>query len=80
MWRPQVEALADEFTVVAWDEPGSGRSGALPAGFGLADFARALAAVIEDVGLGPAQVGGCPGAGRWSWSFIGGGRTWCGRC
>ncbi|WP_406864626.1 alpha/beta hydrolase [Streptomyces sp. HUAS MG47] len=58
MWQPQVEALADEFTVVAWDEPGSGRSGALPAGFGLADFARALATVIEDVGLGPAQVAG----------------------
>ncbi|WP_395359134.1 alpha/beta fold hydrolase [Streptomyces sp. YH02] len=58
MWQPQVEALADEFTVVAWDEPGSGRSGALPAGFGLDDFARALAAVIEDVGLGPAQVAG----------------------
>lgn len=58
MWQPQVDAMADEFTVVAWDEPGSGRSGALPAGFGLADFARALAAVIEDVGLGPAQVAG----------------------
>lgn len=58
MWEPQVEALADEFTVVAWDEPGSGRSGDLPAGFALADFARALAAVIEDVGLGPAQVAG----------------------
>ncbi|MFF9014766.1 alpha/beta fold hydrolase [Streptomyces sp. NPDC014870] len=58
MWQPQIEALADEFTVVAWDEPGSGRSGALPAGFGLEDYARALPAVIEDVGLGPAQVGG----------------------
>ncbi|MFF5933334.1 alpha/beta fold hydrolase [Streptomyces sp. NPDC012508] len=58
MWQPQVEALADEFTVVAWDEPGSGRSSAVPAGFGLEDFARALAAVIEDVGLGPAQVAG----------------------
>ncbi|MFJ5137678.1 alpha/beta fold hydrolase [Streptomyces sp. NPDC088707] len=58
MWQPQVEALADEFTVVAWDEPGAGRSGALPAGFGLEDFARALAAVIEDVGLGPAHVAG----------------------
>ncbi|MEU3483813.1 alpha/beta fold hydrolase [Streptomyces sp. NPDC033754] len=58
MWEPQVEALADEFTVVAWDEPGAGRSGMLPAGFGLADFARALASVIEDVGLGPAQVAG----------------------
>jgi pimeloyl-ACP methyl ester carboxylesterase len=26
VWQPQLAALADEFTVVAWDEPGSGRS------------------------------------------------------
>ncbi|MFJ7983800.1 alpha/beta fold hydrolase [Streptomyces sp. NPDC096351] len=58
MWQPQVEALADEFTVVAWDEPGAGRSGALPPGFGVEDYARALAAVVEDVDLGPAQVAG----------------------
>ncbi|MFE9046565.1 alpha/beta fold hydrolase [Streptomyces sp. NPDC007818] len=58
MWRPQIDALADEFTVVSWDEPGSGRSGDLPSGFTLGDFAGALAAVIEDVGLGPAQVAG----------------------
>ena len=58
VWRPQLEALADEFTVVAWDEPGAGRSGDPPPGFGLAEFAGCLAAVIDDVGLGPAHVGG----------------------
>ncbi|MBN0046989.1 alpha/beta hydrolase [Streptomyces actuosus] len=58
MWQPQGEDLADAFTVVAWDEPGSGRSGDLPPGFGLPDFAHCLAAVIEDVGLGPAHVAG----------------------
>jgi pimeloyl-ACP methyl ester carboxylesterase len=26
IWRPQLAALADEFTVVAWDEPGAGRT------------------------------------------------------
>ena len=57
-WRPQLAGLADEFTVVAWDEPGAGRSSALPPGFGLADYATCLAAVIEAVGLGPAHVGG----------------------
>ena len=25
-WRPQIEALSDEFTVVAWDAPGAGGS------------------------------------------------------
>jgi pimeloyl-ACP methyl ester carboxylesterase len=56
VWRPQLTALADEFTVVAWDEPGTGRSGDLPAGFGMEDYAHCLAAVIEAVGLGPAHV------------------------
>jgi hypothetical protein len=25
MWEPQLAALSDEFTVLAWDEPGAGR-------------------------------------------------------
>ena len=37
MWHPQHAGLADEFTVVAWDEPGAGRSSDVPADFGLAD-------------------------------------------
>jgi len=58
MWQPQLEALADEFTVVAWDEPGAGRSSDVPPEFVLADYAGSLAAVIEAVGLGPAHVAG----------------------
>jgi pimeloyl-ACP methyl ester carboxylesterase len=58
MWRPQLAALADEFTVVAWDEPGAGRSDDLTAGFGLADYAHCLAAVIDALALGPAHVAG----------------------
>ncbi|WP_030545841.1 alpha/beta fold hydrolase [Streptomyces exfoliatus] len=58
MWQPQLAGLADEFTVVAWDEPGAGRSSDVPSGFGLADYARCLAAVIDDLRLGPAHVAG----------------------
>ena len=58
VWRPQLAALADEFTVVAWDEPGAGRSGDVPAGFGLSDYAHCLAALIESLALGPAHVAG----------------------
>jgi len=58
VWRPQLSALADEFTVVAWDEPGAGRSSDVPADFSLADYASCLAAVIEALGLGPAHVAG----------------------
>ena len=57
-WQPQLAALRDEFTVVAWDEPGAGGSSDLPPEFGLADYARCLAAVIEALSLGPAHVAG----------------------
>ena len=58
MWRPQLAALADELTVVAWDEPGAGRSSDVPAGFALVDYADCLAALIDALDLGPAHVTG----------------------
>ena len=58
VWQPQLAALADEFTVVAWDEPGAGRSSDVLADFGLADYANSLAALIEALALGPAHVAG----------------------
>src|SRR5258705_5755466 len=58
VWRQQLAALADEFTVVAWDEPGAGRSSDLPADFGLTDYANCLAALIEALELGAAHVAG----------------------
>lgn len=58
MWKPQLASLADEFTVVAWDEPGAGRSSDVPAGFGLPGYASCLAALIEAVARGPAYVAG----------------------
>ena len=58
LWRPQLAALAGEFTVVAWDEPGAGRSVDVPAAFRLADYADCLAALIEALELGPAHVAG----------------------
>ena len=57
-WTPQFDALADEFTVVAWDEPGSGRSSDLPPDFGLSDYADCLAALIAVTDIGPAHVAG----------------------
>jgi len=58
IWQPQLAALADEFTVVAWDEPGAGRSSGVRADFGLADYARCVAALLEALALGPAHVAG----------------------
>ena len=41
IWRWQLEGLSDEFTVVAWDAPGCGRSDDPPSGFTDADLADA---------------------------------------
>ena len=56
-WRAQVAGLSDDFTVIAWDEPGAGRSSDVPADFGLAGYATALAALVEAVDA-PAHVCG----------------------
>ena len=58
IWRPQLASLSDEFTVVAWDEPGAGRSSDVPADFRLADYADCLARLIETLALGRVHVGG----------------------
>jgi pimeloyl-ACP methyl ester carboxylesterase len=57
-WSPQLAALADEFTVVAWDEPGAGGSSDVPESFRLEDYAHCLAALIDALVLGPAHVAG----------------------
>ena len=57
-WRRQIDGLSDEFTVVAWDAPGAGRSSDPPGTFRLPDWADCLAAFIEALGLGRSHVGG----------------------
>jgi pimeloyl-ACP methyl ester carboxylesterase len=68
-WKPQLDALSDELTVVAWDEPGAGRSSDLPPEFTLADYADCLAEVIDAVGLGAAHVGGLSWGGTVALEF-----------
>ena len=46
-WRRQVDALSDEFTVVAWDAPGCGGSSDPPESFRMPDFADCLAGFVE---------------------------------
>ena len=57
-WRPQLEALADEFTVVAWDAPGAGRSDDPPETFGITGYADCLAEFIAALDLRRPHVGG----------------------
>ena len=56
MWRPQIDALSDEFTVVAWDAPGYGGSSDPPEDCALSDFADCLAAFIDALDLGRPHV------------------------
>jgi pimeloyl-ACP methyl ester carboxylesterase len=57
-WRHQLDGLADEFTVVAWDAPGSGRSSDPPASFRMPDYADCLAGFVDALGLGRCHVAG----------------------
>jgi pimeloyl-ACP methyl ester carboxylesterase len=47
----QLDELSDEFTVVAWDAPGVGRSSSPPSSFRVADYARCLTAFVHHLRL-----------------------------
>jgi pimeloyl-ACP methyl ester carboxylesterase len=51
IWRRQLDDLADEFTVVAWDAPGCGQSSDLDAPVDLHHLAQSLVAFIEMLDL-----------------------------
>jgi pimeloyl-ACP methyl ester carboxylesterase len=57
-WSRQLEDLSDEFTVVAWDAPGAGRSAPPPPSFRIADYADCLAAFVRALGLAPCHLVG----------------------
>jgi pimeloyl-ACP methyl ester carboxylesterase len=57
-WRRQLDGLSDEFTVVAWDAPGAGRSTDPPERFGLDGYADCLAGFLGKLGLDTAYVAG----------------------
>jgi pimeloyl-ACP methyl ester carboxylesterase len=58
MWRPQLESLSNEFTVIAWDAPGAGQSADPPEPFGTDDWADCLAGLLEVVGVESTHVVG----------------------
>jgi pimeloyl-ACP methyl ester carboxylesterase len=51
-WQDQIEELSEEFTVVAWDAPGSGRSSNPPPSFRMPEYAQCLAAFVDALELG----------------------------
>jgi pimeloyl-ACP methyl ester carboxylesterase len=57
-WRRQIDGLRDEYTVVAWDAPGCGRSSDPPESFRMPDYADSLASLIESCSLSPSHLVG----------------------
>jgi pimeloyl-ACP methyl ester carboxylesterase len=47
MWKPQIESLADQFSVIAWDAPGAGQSSDPPETYRLEDWADCLAGLLD---------------------------------
>jgi pimeloyl-ACP methyl ester carboxylesterase len=58
LWRRQLDELCDQFTVVAWDAPGAGRSSDPPESFGTAGYADCLAGFVDRLGLEKPHVAG----------------------
>lgn len=57
-WRPQIDELCDDFTVIAWDAPGAGGSSDPPETFGMAGYADCLAGFIRRLDLDRPAVAG----------------------
>lgn len=57
-WRSQIEALSDQFTVVAWDAPGAGASSDPPETLGMSGYADLVAGFVDQLGLGRPHVAG----------------------
>jgi pimeloyl-ACP methyl ester carboxylesterase len=57
-WHPQIQALSDRFTVVAWDAPGVGASTDPPELLGMAGYADLLAGFVARLGLERPDVAG----------------------
>lgn len=57
-WSGQLEALADEFTVIAWDAPGAGHSSVPPESFRVQDYAACLVAFLRALEITRAHLAG----------------------
>ena len=51
VWMPQLHGLADEFTTIAWDAPGAGRSSDPPNDLGIGDWADCLAEFLRTLAV-----------------------------
>jgi pimeloyl-ACP methyl ester carboxylesterase len=70
VWRRQLDALSDEFTVIAWDAPGMGGSSDPPESFGMSDYADCVAGFLDALGIHHAYVAGLSFGGALALEFF----------
>jgi pimeloyl-ACP methyl ester carboxylesterase len=68
-WRCQLEGLAQDFRVIAWDAPGAGESPDPREGFTLTDWADCLAGFLDGVGVVEANLVGLSWGGLLAQEF-----------
>jgi pimeloyl-ACP methyl ester carboxylesterase len=69
VWRPQLDSLSDQFTVIAWDAPGAGQSADPAETFVMGDWADCLGALLEAGGIRSAHVLGLSWGGLLAQEF-----------
>ncbi|MGH9247888.1 MAG: alpha/beta fold hydrolase [Acidimicrobiales bacterium] len=67
--RWQLDRLSDEFTVVAWDAPGAGRSSEPPEDFRMGGYADCVAHFVDMLGLDEPHVAGLSFGGALALAF-----------
>jgi pimeloyl-ACP methyl ester carboxylesterase len=70
VWRPQLESLSDEFTLIAWDAPGAGQSSDPSEAFGIGDWADCLEGVLSVAGVQRAHILGLSWGGLLAQEFF----------
>lgn len=57
-WQDEIVSFSKNYNVVAWDAPGCGISDDPPKNFSLADYAHALAGILDHLGIDHAHIAG----------------------
>jgi pimeloyl-ACP methyl ester carboxylesterase len=68
-WRYQVEGLADDFDVIAWDNPGCGASSDTGEEFSMEEYARCLTGFLDELAVETAHFCGLSWGGTLALEF-----------
>src|SRR5689334_498511 len=69
VWKPQIETLSEDFTIIAWDAPGAGQSGDPPENFKIGNWAQSLAELLDSADMKYAHILGLSWGGLLAQEF-----------